>query len=257
MKSDVFEAALDLIGQNKTPRLWSFLVTIFGDLAQDAGQEISGTLLSAIVHRMGIKPDTLRVALHRLRKDGWIDAAKRGRRSSYFLTPLGQAETRQASPRVYGTMFDVEEAWLIIGGDRALSDSWYPVAPSVWMSGTCPQASDFAIFPLRQGVQMPTWMMEKLYPQELISEYEAFYQNISALSKNIASFGGLSELERAILRVALIHEWRRIVLRSPSLPSFLHPRQWRGKECQNLVSLLHTSLAPVRLSCLEDNVTNP
>lgn len=103
MQPTPFENLVKHLTDDQTPRVWSLLLTVFGELAQDQGAHISGLLLRQISERIGIKPEAMRVAIHRLRKDGWIDSKRNGRTSSYFLTDWGRAQSAQASPRIYTT----------------------------------------------------------------------------------------------------------------------------------------------------------
>ena len=99
---DIKSLARHLNG-GQPPRVWSLLVTIFGELAQDQNAEISGQTLRDLLDVIGVRPEAMRVALHRLRNEGWIDSRKTGRRSDYFLTPLGLTESMAASPLIYSS----------------------------------------------------------------------------------------------------------------------------------------------------------
>ena len=72
-------------------RVWSLLVTVFGDLTQDDALE--GPTLSALMSEIGVKPEATRVALHRLRADGWITSEKTGRTSRHRLSAKGRADS--------------------------------------------------------------------------------------------------------------------------------------------------------------------
>jgi phenylacetic acid degradation operon negative regulatory protein len=96
--SDAVEALATL----KNQRVWSLLVTVFGDLAQNDGDVIEGPVLSVLMSDIGIKAEATRVALHRLRNDGWINSVKSGRNSLHSLTASGRQESSAASPRIYG-----------------------------------------------------------------------------------------------------------------------------------------------------------
>ena len=67
-------------------RVWSLVVTIMGDLCQSPDTCIPGKTLGDLVGRLGITNQALRVALHRLRRDGWIQTVREGRTSNYFLS---------------------------------------------------------------------------------------------------------------------------------------------------------------------------
>ncbi|TNF22119.1 MAG: PaaX family transcriptional regulator, partial [Rhodobacteraceae bacterium] len=87
MQPTPFQTVVRHLTRDQAPRVWSLLISVFGDLAQDPGARISGLLLRHMTERIGIKPEAMRVAIHRLRKDGWIDSQRHGRTSVYFLTP--------------------------------------------------------------------------------------------------------------------------------------------------------------------------
>ena len=88
------------------PRVWSFIVTIFGDLAREDDRYISSRTLNRLTAEIGVKPEATRVALHRLRKEDWLESAKFGRESHYRLTNKGRKLSREAAPRIYGDTFD-------------------------------------------------------------------------------------------------------------------------------------------------------
>ena len=100
MPTDAYAQALRSLGDLGPMRVWSLLVTVFGDLAPD--RPLNGPTLSAIMGEIGIKPEASRVALHRLRSDGWIASAKKGRTSLHALTAKGQSDSDAARQRIYG-----------------------------------------------------------------------------------------------------------------------------------------------------------
>jgi phenylacetic acid degradation operon negative regulatory protein len=104
------------------------LVSVFGELAQDQGSRISGSLLRHITEQIGIKPEAMRVASHRLSKDGWIDSERHGRTSAYYLTKWGRAQSASASPRIYAA----DQAWFVMSnpGQPALLED--PLG--IWIS---------------------------------------------------------------------------------------------------------------------------
>ena len=77
-------------------------MTIFGDLAREDNRYISSRTLNRLTAQIGVKPEATRVALHRLRKEDWLESAKFGRESHYRLTDNGRNLSREAAPRIYG-----------------------------------------------------------------------------------------------------------------------------------------------------------
>ena len=92
----LFTESVKVLTYNRNQRVWSIIVSLFGDLAQRPGDRISGSVLSRITEPMGIKPEAMRVALHRLRSDGWILSEREGRTSRYCLTESGLSQSRAA-----------------------------------------------------------------------------------------------------------------------------------------------------------------
>ena len=109
----------ELTGCGKS-RTWSILVTIFGDLAQNPEDEISGPLLSSLTQLIGIKPQAMRVALHRLRRDGWIVTEKFGRTSKHRLSEFGLNQSVIASPRIYARAIVMPDKWHVLLANPAL-----------------------------------------------------------------------------------------------------------------------------------------
>lgn len=82
-------------------KVWSVLVTIVGDQTREPGGFLPGPALSRITTSLTIRPEAHRVALHRLRKDGWITVTNDGRISLYALTDYGRVETKSVQGRGY------------------------------------------------------------------------------------------------------------------------------------------------------------
>jgi len=83
-------------------KLWSVIVTILGDLLPEGDADVSGLVLSALIERMGLQPQAMRVALHRLKRDGWIESRKDGRVGYYRLSDMGRAQAAEVSEAIYG-----------------------------------------------------------------------------------------------------------------------------------------------------------
>ena len=51
-------------------RVWSLVITVFGDCVQHRGGAISTARLGRLLGRIGVEPGALRTALSRLGRDG-------------------------------------------------------------------------------------------------------------------------------------------------------------------------------------------
>ncbi|MGB3555522.1 MAG: hypothetical protein WBA25_12880, partial [Jannaschia sp.] len=110
-----FDTLAALLTNGETQRVWSVVITVFGDLARAEGKEIGSPVLHALGAGMGLRPEAIRTALHRLRKEGWLDGRRQGRHGYYTLTEWGRAQSDTASPRIYGPQA-ADRAFLVVDG---------------------------------------------------------------------------------------------------------------------------------------------
>ncbi len=219
------------LNAGQPPRVWSLLVTVFGDLAQEEDAEISAALLGEVTERLGVKPEAMRVALHRLRKDGWILSRREGRASLYRLTDQARAETRAASTRIYDITDPPDRAWIIIAKPGTAPDwaaNGKQVGPTLFMTPQKVEMPGCMTCPME--MPPPAWVSERLVEPATVALTGAIEATLASLSKET-----LAPVEIAALRVAVIHAWRRVVLRVPDLPDAVFPEGWRGPGCRAAV----------------------
>lgn len=218
-------------------RVWSLMVSLFGDLAQEDGKTIDGPMLSAIMSLLQIKPEAVRVALHRLRNDGWISSRKAGRISRHGLTDKGRAESAAASPRIYAEPRAEAGKWQLLllkaeesDLDEKLSAAGYTaIMPRVVVgpADAEPPAGALAL----QGTTAPDWLRQELRPAALDDAYADLHDTLVRLSAALPDRGALSPLEIAVLRCLVVHNWRRLILRHPMLPAPLVSAEGAGHRC--------------------------
>ena len=253
-----FGQLVDALTQGQSPRLWSFVVTIFGDLAQDEQARISGSLMGTFVGRLGVKPEALRVALHRLRKEGWLESHKQGRSSDYALSPWGRAQSAQASQIIYdrAALARPDEAWLVLhdpadkARDPAGEGSLYSLSPAASLALRRPRGSDTDLvlrLSAEQPDPIPAWVQLKLCDHSLIDASQDLEQRLAQVLAHRALIDRLSDLDRMVLRVLIVHSWRRLILKAPLLPAFLFPPAWRGTSCAEQVEALLRALPPLSI----------
>ena len=225
-------------------RVWSVIVSIFGDLAREPGDEISGALLSALTERLGIRPEAVRVALHRLRKDGWITTRKHGRSGHYQLSPDARETSRKARQRIYADENRKADRWHLLilppmpQSERQerekpwLASGYAPLVPGVLLgAGGAP--ADSGNFTIEGEVtEIPAWVKSANAPAELVAGYAGLETSLQAIATPLPD----APLEIAALRVLVIHQWRRLLLRHPALPDRFYPPEWREAACRQLVA---------------------
>lgn len=246
---DISTALADLGGQ----RVWSLMVTVFGDLAQDRGSAIDGPVLSAIMAGMNIRPEAVRVALHRLRNDGWIVSAKTGRTSRHSLTALGRAQSEDASARIYAAPDHGSLEWHLAVFEDGFNPSrsemrslgFAPLMPRVYIGGKSARAPEGAL--LLRGAAVPDWLRQQVAPEDLARDYSALHRVLAQADANAIDPVALTPLQIAVLRCLIVHNWRRLVLKHPDLPPGLYPACWDGTRCHALVHRLLSRFPRPRL----------
>ncbi|PIE11306.1 MAG: PaaX family transcriptional regulator [Rhodobacterales bacterium] len=239
-----FDACLVLLTDGSLPRVWSLIVTIFGDMAQGDGDTLSSQAINRITDRIGIKPAATRVALHRLKADGWLWSRRQGRTSDYGLTETGRAESALVSPRIYGQA-EAPRAWhLVIANPdnrRALETliakgSHLPAMPGIAVGAGAQAPTHPDLMGLPTPDEAPDWLRSALCDPRLRDACHALLERFTALRSALPE--DLSPCETAALRVLIVHDWRRLVLRVPDLPEQLFPTDWAGPQCRALLSEL-------------------
>ena len=256
-----FAPLVQKLTAGQTHRVWSVLITVFGDLAQDPGQWISGPTLNSIMTEIGIKPEATRVALHRLRKDGWITSRRVGRHSDYGLTDQGRAQSVEASPRIYGKTTAQSTCYLVVSetGDpppdpatektRAQQVLW--ITPALGLTVDRTVARDNLILPVPQDRPLPDWLRNRVCSEHLVAASVRTEAALGDLQQALDTAIELNALQISVLRVLVVHSWRRIILRAPDLPDDVFPAEWRGAECRRITAALLAALPRPDLAQLD------
>jgi phenylacetic acid degradation operon negative regulatory protein len=233
-----FDRFVTLLTRGESHRLWSLLITAFGDLAGGKDQVISSTALNQITAAIGLKPEATRVALHRLRKDGWIEGCRDGRRSLYALTPEGQRQTAIARPKIYDQPNSDDVCHMVIlepGGPEKIraSDTVLWVTPNIGLTTKLPKRN-FGIATADTG--LPDWIRARVCLPELIKETRDLQKHLEIVEHLIPDPNMLTPIQIATLRALIVHSWRRVILKAPDLPDHVFPATWKGPECRNSMS---------------------
>lgn len=241
MRSDDFLSATATLRDLGGQHVWSLMVSLFGDLAQNKGDRIDGPILSAIMTAMSVRPEAVRVALYRLRNDGWIRSQKQGRISLHSLTERGRAESAAASPRIYISPQDMPVNWQAI-----LVEENSPERHATLTQGGFVQImprfylGDARITPppdalVLHGNKVPDWLRRHMELSSVTAEYAALSNALRDSFKKLPPARDLSPIQVAALRCLVVHDWRRIVLKHPVLPKSLVSDDWPGLECHEQV----------------------
>lgn len=258
MPSDPYASALQILTASATQRVWSVLVSVFGDLARHEGEGIDGPVLTALMAEAQIKPEATRVALHRLRNDDWITSTKSGRTSHHSLTPTGRRLSLAASARIYRAPEETAQGWQLVLLETATSESreqmealgFAPLAPRLYIGARTSQAPAGTLA-LPAGAA-PAWLGAQFEPKDLSQDYAALHERLVALDTLRLNATTLSPVQIGVLRSLIVHGWRRLVLKHPDLPPQVFSDAWRGHDCRVLVTRLLDRLPRPTLNDLHD-----
>jgi phenylacetic acid degradation operon negative regulatory protein len=221
-------------------KAWSVIVTILGDLCVTRDDRVSGRLLLDIVTQMGIADQTMRVALHRLRKDGWVVSYKRGRDADYALSDNGWQETEAVRDRIYSrTAPEQKDVVLAIappelsGADfqKTLPSHAVQIAPRTAVLESAVENEELWYLPL-PGCNLPPWAKSALADDTLRKEYGALHD---AANQVMGQAVPSDPIQALALRLLTLHHWRRLRLRHGDLADHLLGPDWVGHRAREVV----------------------
>ncbi|MCW8891290.1 MAG: phenylacetic acid degradation operon negative regulatory protein PaaX [Sedimenticola sp.] len=284
MPSNPFHRQLKTIldGFRKEPpsRTPSLVATLFGDVVESHNREIWLGSITALLEPLGVNERLVRTAVYRLAKDNFVESTKIGRRSYYRLTEPARKNVSHYDQLIY---YPSNKTWdgdwtLVFTGTQGINASkraklrkeltWLGygiIAPNVYGHPTEPIAPTQSILAkagvtdqvvvLRASNYDPMYglgtkgMVRQCFKLgELEKKYAAFIKHYRALAKAMQP-GGYVEQEDPehcfMLRIMLIHHYRRILLLDPELPAELLPDNWIGREAQALCAAIYRPIEAI------------
>lgn len=257
-------------------RAGSLIISVFGDAVLPRGGRIWLGSLIRLLQPLGVSERLVRTSVFRLAKEEWLRAESRGRRSDYLLTDSGRQRFEKASRLIYASRAPQwDRRWRLvfaIGGlpprererlrralfwqgfgmlgsdcfvhpgadlgavfDALAADGFGSVLPGLMpmvADGAGPTPAASAADLVRQA-----WDLE-----ELAGAYSAFVAAYGPILEQAAGPGAGSDENAFLLRILLIHDYRRLLLRDPDLPEELLPSRWPGRQARVLCRDLYRRL---------------
>jgi phenylacetic acid degradation operon negative regulatory protein len=253
------------------PRAKSLIVTVFGDaIAPHGGAVWLGSLI-ALMAPFGVNERLVRTAVLRLSREAWLMARPLGRRSYYSLTESGRLRFEDAHRRIYAGRWEGsggeswtgdwhlvilppdsiaaaererlrrELAWLGFGqlGPTLLA---HP-SPDGEALGHVLQALGLigrvAVMRARsdaltRGEALPSLVRAAWDLDALARAYRDFLALFRPVGRALEARAAPDPAACFLIRVLLIHAFRRVLLRDPELPEELLPSDWAGKAARRL-----------------------
>lgn len=247
----------------------SLIITAFGDAVLPRGGRLWLGSLIGWLEPLGVNERLVRTTVFRLVKDEWLANQAQGRRTDYFLTPAGQRRFEEASRQIYAaetppwdrrwrlvqllgdldnrTRDRLRQALFWQGFGELGAGSWvHPSAdlPQVFDALVTEGLGDclpllmplVAANPRLAACAHDSDMVRRAWNlSELAEGYQGFVQCyapvLDALRTGAEPLDDASALH---LRLLLIHDFRRLLLRDPELPDVLLPADWPGHQARHL-----------------------
>jgi phenylacetic acid degradation operon negative regulatory protein len=264
MTDNAATAAAELVARFRRQRPLrggSLIVTIFGDSLMPRGGAITLGSLIALAAPFGLNERLVRTAAARLAKEGWLEGHRTGKLSEYHLSRDGRARFAEATKRIYSepatewsgrwTVIILppmraaerkeireELVWRGFGelstnvfahpelDSRSLSE---PRRPAGLLSKVIVFDANLADAAAPQTLVSLGWDLE-----DLGSRYQRFVKRFERVHAALSGARTADTQACFIVRTLLIHEYRRLHLRDPLLPSRLLRANWPGAQAAAL-----------------------
>ncbi|PLR81535.1 MULTISPECIES: phenylacetic acid degradation operon negative regulatory protein PaaX [Bacillus] len=253
----------------------SMIFTLYGDYISHYGSKIWTGSLIRLLHEFGHNDQSVRAAISRMNKQGWVQAEKIGNKSYYSLTPRGEKRIEEAAKRIFKLkpekwdgkwrilMYTIPEEIRAVRDELRKELVWSgfgTISNSCWISANNLEKQvydliekygiepyvDFFVAEYdgpHENVKLveKSWDLQEINDryQEFISEYSQKY----IIDKNKISKGQMSDAECFVERTKLVHEYRKFLFFDPGLPEELLPERWLGSHAAALFSDYYKELA--------------
>ena len=248
----------------------SIVVTIFGDLvSQHGGWLWMGSLIQALAP-LGFSERLIRTSVFRLVQDDWLQVEKLGRKSFYAFTDSASQKYQNAARRIYAeTSQHSDGSWLTVIPSFVPDSQMQSFKRQLrWLgfsslaAGTLahPSFDKDALKNILQEMQLTEKVIvmegrtvdsqsdanlkqlveERWELDSLEQEYREFVEVYSKFEQS--DFKADAELQFS-LRILLIHEFRRILLKDHELPKSMLNDNWTGEAAYQLIKSLYGALA--------------
>ena len=251
--------------QEQPSHTGSLIVTLFGDVLLPRGSAIALANILDLFDSLEIGPGVIRTAISRLAADGWLVANRRGRSSYYRIGPTRRGEFVRAARHIYGPPRGTRAQHLIIAlpehgsGREPARERFSRLGFASWQGmllapdRPLPRSLEAGSIVLRatgspesmRRLAARAWRLDALCDQ-----YMGFLANFGRLAADASAFDPPDAL---LARLLVIHDYRRIVLRDPRLPSTFLPEEWAGDAARQLCASLYEALLDASELWLDQN----
>jgi len=253
----------------------SMIFTIYGDYIRHYGGEIWIKSLIELLKVFGHNEQSVRAAISRMHKQGWVSSRKEGNKSYYYLTELGMERMEEAAHRIFKLkpsnwdglwrmlIYSIPEERRNIRDELRKELVWSgfgQISNSVWLSPN-DLKRQVSILIKKYEIESNVHFFETTYIgpgnqhsivnacwniDHINEKYEEFiriYQERWLQTKERLKNGTMSDAECFAERTRLVHEYRKFLFIDPGLPEELLPVRWLGTAAAELFTAYYKDLA--------------
>lgn len=244
----------------------SMIFTLYGDYIRHYGREVWIGSLIRLMEEFGHNAQSIRAAISRMHKQGWIQSRKEGNKSYYFLSERGQKRIEEAAKRIFKLqnnewdgkwrmlIYSIPEAKrnirdelrkeLVWSGFGSLAYSCY-ISPNPLEEQVYDMVARYDIKPYvdlfissYDGPHSNQDLIERCWNLDEINErYQEFidaYSKRYFVDRNRIEKKEMTDGECFVERTRLVHEFRKFLFVDPGLPEELLQKTWLGEHAATL-----------------------
>lgn len=275
---DLTQKHLAEFRQQSRIKAGSLIISVFGDAVLPRGGRIWLGSLIGLLEPLQLNDRLIRTSIFRLVKEEWMYSEAVGRRADYMLTPAGQRRFEETARHIYASNAPIwDRRWrLILTIGELDSKQRERLRHAFFWQGFGVIGSDCFVHPstdlptaldalMTEGMSdllkhlMPllaadagsdisasdanmvqrAWNLEQLGASysDFVFRYNPFLNKLRHDVKN-----QIADESAFLLRILLIHDYRRLLLRDPELPEVLLPANWPGQKARLLCKELYRRL---------------
>ena len=263
----------------------TLIVTVFGDIVSQHNEWIwLGSLIESL-SPLGYSERLVRTSVFRLVEDDWLQTKKVGRKSYYSLSHSAKQHNEKAARRIYSaSSFAESDDWLIVLPSFVAEDKlqqlrkqlkWLgfsSISSSVYAHPSCERASledtinemglldSILVFSGRtiddaSNAVLKKLVFEKWHLNELQKRYDQFIADYSFILSS-DDISKINSSQSFLLRILLIHEFRRILLKDHELSEEMLPIGWCGEMARKMVIDIYHTLEEKSVKYIKQNIEN-
>lgn len=289
-KNSAIEERINAFRRQQRMHAGSLIITVFGDVVMPRGGHIWLGSLIQLLAPLDINERLIRTTVSRLADDQWLTSQAYGRRANYGLTPGGLRRFEEASRHIYAAQAPLwDRRWRLIltvgemdarERDRVRKALFWRgfgmISPGCYVHPSADLSAAFDAL-LAEGLAES---MKKLMPmvaaesrfgpsasdndmvsrawnlESLVKSYLGFCKQYQPILESLRTdiHGAINGPTALLLRILLIHDYRRLLLRDPELPAVLVPHDWPGQRARLLCRELYRRLLPASEAYLDQTM---